>query len=136
MTSTSCFRYIRIVLFSASIFVSLFAGKQAEAQTASFNIPAEDATTAIPEFARQAGLQIIAPADQVKGIKTQAIQGSMDVHVALKQLLEGTGLAVTSDDGRTISLKVQDKGVASVHTTAQVDQLRNGSADAAPPVRV
>jgi iron complex outermembrane receptor protein len=74
------------------------------AQTAAFDIPAEDASKSIPEFARQAGLQIIAPAELVKGVTTRAIHGSLDVHEALRQLLSGTDLTIVSDDGKTIGL--------------------------------
>jgi iron complex outermembrane recepter protein len=75
------------------------------AQAISFNIPAQEAATAIAEFARQARLQIIAPADKLKGVRTHAIVGTLETHAALKQLLNGTGLVVASDDGRTISLR-------------------------------
>lgn len=77
----------------------------ARAQTASFNVPAQDAATAIPEFARQANLQIIAPADKLNGVRAHAITGSLDARAALKELLQGTGLVVASDDGHTISLR-------------------------------
>src|ERR1700683_3561002 len=75
------------------------------AQTITFNLPEQDAATAIPEFARQANLQIIAPADKLVGIKTHIVHGAMDHSAALKLLLEGTGLTIASDDGRTISLR-------------------------------
>ena len=78
------------------------------AQTATFNVPEQDAATAIPEFARQANLQIIAPADKLNGLKTHTLTGSMDARAALKILLEGTGLGIASDDGRTISLRLLD----------------------------
>jgi|ERR1700728_1189382 iron complex outermembrane receptor protein len=74
-------------------------------QAISFNIPAQAATTAIAEFARQASLQIIAPADKLKGVRTHAIVGTFEIRAALEQLLDGTGLVVASDDGRTISLR-------------------------------
>src|SRR6267378_4010559 len=74
-------------------------------QTVSFNVPEQDAASAIPEFARQAQLQILAPADKLTGIKTHTISGALDVRAALKQMLEGTGLVIASDDGHTISLR-------------------------------
>jgi iron complex outermembrane receptor protein len=86
--------------------VSVFAASVVYAQTVSFDLPAQDAATAIPEFARQAGLQIIAPVDNLKGIKTHRVIGTMDAHEALRRLLEGTGLVVASDDGHTISLRI------------------------------
>jgi hypothetical protein len=81
----------------------------AVAQSVSFNIPAQEAATAIAEFARQAKLQIIAPADRLKGVRTHAIVGKLEIHAALEQLLNGTGLVVASDDGRTISLRFSGK---------------------------
>jgi iron complex outermembrane recepter protein len=79
------------------------------AQAVSFNIPAQEVATAIAEFARQAKLQIIAPADKLKGVRTHAIVGTLEIHAALEQLLNGTGLVVASDDGRTISLRFSGK---------------------------
>jgi outer membrane receptor protein involved in Fe transport len=79
------------------------------AQTRTFDIPAEDAVKAIPEFARQAGIQIVAPADRLKGVHTPAITGSMDLHAALDKLLAGTGIEIVSDDGQTIILRGRQK---------------------------
>lgn len=79
------------------------------AQAVSFNIPEQEAATAIAEFARQARLQIIAPADKLEGVRTHAIVGTLEIHAALEQLLNGTGLVVASDDGRTISLRFSGK---------------------------
>src|SRR5271168_1681014 len=76
------------------------------AQAAQFDVPEQDAVTAIPEFARQAHLQIIAPADELKGIKTHMVHGSIDARAALRQLLDGTGITIASDDGHIISLRL------------------------------
>src|SRR5260221_12666219 len=78
----------------------------AYSQTMMLNVPEQDAKTAIPEFARQANLEIVAPADSLKGLRTRTIRGSIDVRAALKQLLDGTGLKIASDDGHTISLRL------------------------------
>ncbi len=80
------------------------------AQERSFDVPASDAVHAIPEFARQAGLQIVAPADELKGIRTPAIKGNLDARAALKHLLEGTGLEIASDDGAIITLRNISRG--------------------------
>ncbi|MEI9887588.1 MAG: TonB-dependent receptor [Rhizomicrobium sp.] len=106
------------------MLVVLGCGGTAWAQTRSFDIPAEDAVKAIPEFARQAGIQIVAPADRLKGVQTPAISGSMDVHAALERLLADTGIEVASDDGQTIILRGRTKnagaapfeGAASIET--------------------
>ncbi len=95
----------RRLLASSAILVVLGYGGPAWAQVRTFDVPAEDAVKAIPEFARQAGIQIVAPADQLKGVHTPAIAGSMDVHAALDKLLSGTGIGIASDDGQTIILR-------------------------------
>src|SRR5690625_4719625 len=66
----------------------------AMAQERTFDVPATDAVTALPEFARQAGVQVIAPQAQLAHVHTPALQGRMDVAVALGRLLAGTGLEV------------------------------------------
>lgn len=92
-------------------------------QIVSFNVPEQDAASAIPEFARQAQLQILAPADKLFGVKTHTISGALDARAALKKMLEGTGLVIASDDGHTISLRFSG---ASEKTTAPTTQSDGG----------
>ncbi len=75
------------------------------AQQRIFDVPATEAVKAIPEFARQAGIQIVAPADDLRQVRTVALRGELDTRTALRQLLIGTGLEVASDDGRVITLR-------------------------------
>jgi outer membrane receptor protein involved in Fe transport len=89
-----------------AVVLGLSAATSVPAQSAQFDVPAQDAVTAIPEFARQANLQIIAPADKLRGIKTHTVHGTIDARSALRQLLEGTGITVASDDGHIISLRL------------------------------
>jgi iron complex outermembrane receptor protein len=64
------------------------------ADTRQFDVPSEDAGKSIPEFARQAHIQIIAPGDQLHGVVTPPIKGAYDVFVALDLMLKGTDLKV------------------------------------------
>jgi outer membrane receptor protein involved in Fe transport len=82
----------------------------AAAQTKTFDIPAEDAAKAIPEFGRQAGVLISAPVSQLHGVKTHAVHGALDRRAALEILLTGTGLAVALDTGSAIILHRADTG--------------------------
>ena len=93
--------------------VALSGISAAWAQPKSFNVPSEDAVYSIPEFARQAGVQIVAPADQLEGTKTAAIQGDLNTGAALAELLQGTGLQVASNDGQTIVLRPIRKNAAA-----------------------
>jgi len=84
---------------------SVLVATGAAAQQRQFNIPAEAANKAIPEFARQAGLQIVAPGDALKDVRTAALVGQYDVRVALQRLLTGAGLVVAADTGSVITLR-------------------------------
>jgi outer-membrane receptor for ferric coprogen and ferric-rhodotorulic acid len=112
--------------------LGLSAMATAYAQVMTFNVPEQDATTAIPEFARQANLEIVAPADSLKGIRTRTIRGAIDVRAALKQLLDGTGLKIASDDGHTISLRLPAAQGASTSTTGNSNSLAAASAGDPP----
>ena len=118
-------------LFVSAAIIALCVNGNAWAQTHSFDIPAEDANKAIPEFARQAGIQIVAPGDQLKGVRTAAVKGNLDTCAALAQLLVGTPAKIASNDGQTIILAVPSKndsaassdgaaGVGAGHDTAMV----------------
>lgn len=82
----------------------------AAAEPRAFNLASDDAVEAIPEFGRQAGVQIVAPARHLRGLQTQAVEGVMEPREALAQLLQGTGLEVASDDGRVITLRRESEG--------------------------
>jgi TonB-dependent receptor len=94
-------------LAAGAAAAALFAATGALAQVRSFNIPAEPAAKAIPEFAAQAGIQIGAPASELDGVQTQAIQGNFDARDALKRLLAGTNLEIAADTGSVISLRAR-----------------------------
>ncbi|HLG86855.1 MAG TPA: TonB-dependent receptor [Alphaproteobacteria bacterium] len=90
----------------------------ASAQTRSFDVPAQDASTGIPEFARQADIQILADEAAVRGKRTAAVQGNYTIDVALDLLLAGTDLAVASNDGKTITLRAAPRKQSSLAVPA------------------
>lgn len=93
---------IALVCSAACTVFSMPAAAAAERR--SFDLPAQSASKAIPEFARQAGIQIIAPGNRLRGLNTSALRGGYEVREALTLLLKGSGLRVVGDDGRTITL--------------------------------
>lgn len=84
------------------------------AQDVSFDLGAADLKAVLPEFGRQAGLQIVAPSDAIGGIRTKQIKGTMNSRQALALLLEGTGITIASDNGNTIALRAARPTVASL----------------------
>jgi TonB-dependent receptor len=65
------------------------------AEVKQFDIPAENAGVSIPEFARQAGVSVMARGELLRGVVTPAVQGNYDVVAALELMLKGTGLTVS-----------------------------------------
>lgn len=96
--------------------VALCVAMPAFAAPPQFDIEGGSIENVLPEFARQAGLQIIAPAamgDEGR-IQVGRLKGQMDARQALNRLLDGTGLTVASDDGRTITLRAAAPMLASL----------------------
>lgn len=114
-------RSIRAALACGAALAALSAAAGAHAQARAFNIPPEPVTVAIPEFARQAGIQIISASDGLAGVNTAGVKGDLDTRAALRQLLQGTGLEIASDDGRVIVLRkaqpVEEAAVEEVVVT-------------------
>jgi TonB-dependent receptor len=87
-----------------SVAVVAVLAQPAAAQDKAFNIPAQDAVSAVPSFVQQSGLQVLATANDLKGIKTNAVQGNMSADAALAALISNTGLTVKSRDGASAVL--------------------------------
>ena len=110
------------LLCGAATIALAWAGA-AFGQAINFDVPSEDAVKAIPEFARQANIQIVAPADSLKGVRTPPVKGELDRHIALAKLLGGTKIEIASDDGQTVILKSRPAD----------PQPSRAAANAAPP---
>jgi outer membrane receptor protein involved in Fe transport len=100
------------------------------AQQRNFDLPAQSGTRSIPEFARQAGIQIVAPGSKLRKIRTRGLKGALDVRAALNALLQGTGLRVVADDGKTITLAASAP-TAPRRSAAQASGASAGSVEAA-----
>lgn len=88
-----------------AVLTLLFWNRAAVAVQKPFDLPAAEASRAIPEFARQAGVQIFAPTEKLKNLRLPAVHGVYEVREALTILLEGTGLTIAADDGWFITLR-------------------------------
>jgi TonB-dependent receptor len=79
------------------LLASLLCGSSAFAQVKLFDIPSEEATKSIPEFARQADVQIMGPGALLRSVITPEVKGAYDIDAALQMMLKGTDLKI----GRT-----------------------------------
>jgi len=78
------------------------------AQHVRFDVAEQPAVTAIPEFARQARVQIVSPAGLV-GLRTRAVKGRFSVEDGLRRLLAGTDLYVAARTNNAISLAARPR---------------------------
>ncbi|WP_420563683.1 TonB-dependent receptor [Thalassobaculum sp.] len=76
----------------------------AQAAERRFDIPAQSLSDALALFGQQAGMQVSAHGDLVRGKTSNALSGSMDPREALSTLLAGTGLAYELGDGGAVIL--------------------------------
>jgi iron complex outermembrane receptor protein len=109
-------RTLHTLACGGALVAMLAVAAPALAQQRSFDVPAEDARKAIPDFARQAGVQISAPTGRLRDVKTKAVKGTMDARAALRAMIEGTGLSVVSDDGTLIILHYGAAAAATLPT--------------------
>lgn len=113
---------------------ALCAAVPALAAPPQFDIDAGNIEDVLPEFARQAGIQIIAPAHSgAQGqLAVGELKGQMDARQALNRLLDGTGLTVASDDGRTITLRAATPMLASLGGLAGMGMGQSAQAEPVP----
>ena len=125
-------------LMCAVATAAILAASPVWAQERSFKIPSLPAASGVTEFARQAGVQILVSAEAAQGKHTAAVSGSMSVPQALTNLLAGTGLAVTGNNGRTITIAPAPAPAHLIPTrwapeVASVFVAATAEAAAAPP---
>ena len=97
-----CFR--NSLLLTTAATAALVIPAAALAQARRFDVPAQAAAISIPQFARQAGFQILVDETLTRGVRTNAVTGSMEERAALNLLLDGTSLRVASLDGTVVTL--------------------------------
>ncbi len=114
-----------VSLCMVATVVALSAQSAAAAEPARFKIPAQSMQTALTLFAKQSGIQLLFPYDQVAGLHAQSVNGKMAPDVALQRLIAGSGLKITLSNNNVIALslstqpqKARAVEVASLGVTA------------------
>lgn len=70
-----------------------------------FDLKVQPLSQALPAFARQAGLQILAPADDLAAVTAPPLRGALETRDALRRLIAGSGLEIASDRDGVILLR-------------------------------
>ncbi len=132
---------MRGILLATVAAMSLTSEAMAQEARRRFNIPAQDATTALQAYARQSGRQVLFSYDAVRGRRSPAVRGEFSNEDALNRLIRGTGLVITSSDGSTVTLSSgeADAGRTTVLEASAEDEItvtgsriRNREAVASP----
>jgi outer membrane receptor protein involved in Fe transport len=91
----------------------------------SLSIPSEPAGTALQDLTRQSGLQVFAPAEDLKGVRTNAVRGSFTPLEAAQLMLAGTGLEILKTGDNSITIRRPPAGANSGKTGASADEALN-----------
>src|SRR5690349_11980561 len=97
--------FSRVQLVACALALTFMGVASARAQEANFNIPPGEAGKSIPELARQAGVQIIAPGSELHAVVTPEVKGRMEFKAALRTMLAKTSLELAAEDGRVFVLR-------------------------------
>ena len=103
---------------------------QSSSGAITFSIPAQNANEALTELAKQANTTLLFPFDLARKVKTNALEGTFTLDEALTQLLEGTELAVISDENGVLSIRSRSSLLAkpkqSEENENEVEEKSNG----------
>jgi outer membrane receptor protein involved in Fe transport len=89
-------RRMRVLMLTLACSAALAAQAQNAASEA-IDIPAGDLVVALDALARQSGAQFVYPAEQLKGLRTGGVHGTMTAGDALDRLLDGSGYVARRD---------------------------------------
>ena len=109
---------VRRTLLSSALVASVLLGSSmAQAAPVALNIPSQSLASALNEFGKQANLQVLYSPDQVQGIKSHSVSGSLEPVKALETLLQGSGISYQLNGDTVILNAPQGKGLELGATT-------------------
>lgn len=93
----------RSLFTSVLLTATLLGSSMANAAPVKVSIPVQPLSSALTELGMQTNLQILYSPDQVAGIKSRAVSGSLEPSQALAELLKGSGISFQIN-GNTVTL--------------------------------
>lgn len=97
---------LRAIGASSAAMIAVVAPSVSAATPVQFDIPAQSMQSALSQFAKQSGIQILFSYDQVTGLRAQQVNGRMAPGVALSRLIAGSGLKVSLANSNVIALSM------------------------------
>ncbi|NPD14904.1 TonB-dependent siderophore receptor [Xinfangfangia sp. D13-10-4-6] len=99
-----------ILLGAAGGLIGSATPARAQQAATQYAVPAGPLASAITRFGEASGLQILYPADLVRGKQSPGVSGSYSRDEALSQLLAGSGLTFRYTAGNTLTLEAAGGG--------------------------
>src|SRR5438270_13835102 len=109
-------RLVRLAVLQALACASglvLAAPGEASADPARFDIAAQPLPNALKSFAVQAKMQLVYRYDVVSHATASPVQGQLEKHAALEQLLRGTGLEAVYSNENIATIRLMGTGKAA-----------------------
>ncbi|HET6464679.1 MAG TPA: TonB-dependent receptor [Nitrospiria bacterium] len=114
--------------FGISALLTLALAHNAIAQeTKTISIEPQDLAAAVRNLAEQTGVQVLFAAEDLKGLQSKALQGSMTVEEALRRLLAGTGYTFKATGPNTYVIE------RTAEASAKPTELPEVTVTASPP---
>lgn len=89
---------------SALALSSMLLVCTAQAQALEFHVPSGDLKEALAAYVRQAGVQLLYREDDVRGLTTAGVSGTLSIEAALSRILAGTSLTVQRESSGAIAI--------------------------------
>ena len=103
------------------------------AQVISVDIAEQPASSAIPEIARQFGVDVIAASTTLADVRTNAVRGQLEVEAILDRMFRGTGVGWTRSRSGVYTLNPMRRKIAAVTLAAPMpDTITPSAADESP----
>ena len=118
----------RSFFFRAALLGAVCASALSTAGAREFNIPAGDLKTALDNYSRQSGVELIYLDDEVNRVTSKGVTGDLPPTDALSRLLSGTGFVVhrNSTGALGISRGQSSEAVPAYETPMQLAQATPG----------
>jgi len=118
----------RSFFFRAALLGAVSASSLSTAGAREFNIPAGDLKTALDNYSRQSGVELIYLDDEVNRVTSKGVTGDLPPTDALSRLLSGTGFVVhrNSTGALGISRGQSSEAVPAYETPMQLAQATPG----------
>jgi iron complex outermembrane recepter protein len=105
------------LICSTLISTAVMANGLGDAREKSISIPAGDLTTSLELLAKQTGAEFVYDADQLKGITTRGVSGTLTPKAAVLKLLEGTHLTLTEHKSGAILIAAPQGSIHRLSTS-------------------